>query len=197
MRYSAAILTGGNSSRMRGLNKSYLSLNNKRILQSQTNTLLSIFNDVFIVGNENEDKIESLPFYRDSFSSSGPLAGIHAALKHSNADYVFILSCDMPFISSDLIKLMRNSVSQSKPGICVPQHTKGIEPLHAFYRKDLHNVAEKLLQNSNYRIRQMFSYTDVFFYEPPEDYDTHHIFFNINYPEDLLKAHNYAERIKH
>ena len=48
---------------------------------------------------------------RDSIPGYGPLSGIHAAVKESKSEYVYLLACDMPHIDPDYISYMTGLLS--------------------------------------------------------------------------------------
>lgn len=99
---SFAILSGGKSSRM-GVNKAFLEIQGKSIIE----TIIDIayeFSQIMIITNEPNLYYKfGVEVYSDIFPHRGPISGIHSALHNSKFDNVFILSCDMPFISKSTI----------------------------------------------------------------------------------------------
>ncbi|MCK7517639.1 MAG: NTP transferase domain-containing protein [Ignavibacteriales bacterium] len=63
-----------------------------------------------------------LPVVNDIFIGKGPLAGIHSALKNSSTEKNFIISCDMPLISVELIKYLINL--NSEKAILLPKSNR-------------------------------------------------------------------------
>ena len=102
------ILAGGKSSRM-GTNKSFLKLGDKTIIERTTDLMKSVFNDVIIITNtQDEYAFLKLPSCEDVFKGKGPLGGIHSGLIHSNTENNFFISCDMPFVTKNLIEFIIN-----------------------------------------------------------------------------------------
>lgn len=99
---SFAILSGGKSSRM-GVNKAFLEIQGKSIIE----TIIDIayeFSQIMIITNEPIIYYKfGVEVYSDIYPHRGPISGIHSALHNSKFDNVFILSCDMPFISKSTI----------------------------------------------------------------------------------------------
>jgi len=106
MQFTAAILNGGNNSRMGGKPKDLLKLKDSTLISNQIKLLSSLFDEIIIIGKPVEDH-KNLRTYKDIYRNSGPLAGIHTALLNSTNDYSFVFSCDLPFISLDLISAMQ------------------------------------------------------------------------------------------
>lgn len=192
---SAAIIAGGKNSRIGGMNKSWLSVDNQTIFQKQLSVLKLVFKDVFVVTNHPEEYSE-IKSTKDSYKDAGPLAGIHAALTFAETPFTFVFSCDMPFLSAPLIELMIENIQKNPCEILIPTYQEKIEPLHAIYHKTSLPVIEEMLNNKIYRIREMFPKCNMGYFNVPLDIDYDVAFFNINYQEDLLNAESYAKRIK-
>jgi molybdopterin-guanine dinucleotide biosynthesis protein A len=70
---------------------------------------------------------------KDEFLNAGPLGGIHAALKASSNDAIFVLAGDMPFLDKGLIIRLIEDYSISECDALIPRIEEFIEPLHAIY----------------------------------------------------------------
>ncbi len=186
---SAAILSGGKSLRLQGKQKALLNIRGEKIIEKQIDVLSCLFKEIFVVSN---NFFLPIPYkvVNDIYNSSGPLAGIHSALTHSKADAVFILSCDMPFISAEFISELILEYNNCSCDAIVPEHKKGIEPLHAIYSQSIKDKAKDVLQSDDKRIRNIYHGMNVFFYKIRDIYSAEKIFFNINSPEDLEKAND-------
>ena len=102
------ILAGGKSSRM-GVNKSFLKLGNETIIERTSNLMKTLFKDVIIVTNSPEEyAFLQIPLYTDVYRGKGPLGGIHSGLIYSKTETNFIISCDMPLVTKNLIKFIIN-----------------------------------------------------------------------------------------
>jgi len=196
MNLSAAILTNNYGKRIKGRDKSSLQINGNKIIEIQLDILSKEFSEVMIIGKAVHGISEKIAVYDDINPSEGSLAGIHTALTRTKNDNVFIVSCDMPFLSAAFIRELCDAILSDDCDALVPIHQKGIEPLHAFYNKRLLTTAEALLSKGHKRIRQLYDNKNIRFFNVSLTYDPDTIFFNINTPEDLSKAQIYAERIK-
>jgi molybdopterin-guanine dinucleotide biosynthesis protein A len=84
----------------------------------------------------------------------GALGGIHAALRASGSEKVFVVACDMPHLSPDLI---RHLCSQAEGAdVVIPEGVGGLEPLHAVYRKGVLPAVEDALRNGQCRVVSFF-----------------------------------------
>jgi len=187
---SAAILAGGENSRMDGKNKALLEIEGETLLQRQIIILSDFFDDIFVVG-KGIPRSYNVKHVSDIFPASGPLSGIHSALCFSQTDYVFVVSCDMPFLSPKLIELMISEIKKNPCEALVPRHNKGIEPLHSIYNRSIIEKAEIMLRQKEFRIRKIYKNINVNYFDV--NLESEKIFFNINYPDDLKKAQSYIE----
>lgn len=190
MKLSAAILTGGEASRMGGVNKALALVGDISVFQRQYFVISKIFDQIIICGKEENYGI-TLPIFPDFEIGNGPVSGIYSALSNSNSDYVFISSCDMPFIDSCLIMEMIEIVINNNYDIVIPKHDLGIEPLHAFYSTRLTNLFKKQLDEKEYRIRKNFENLNIHYFDVNLRYNPDVVFMNINTQEDLKKANDY------
>ena len=102
---AAIILAGGNSSRM-GSDKGLVLLNGKPMIQYCIDTLESLNLPIIIVSNNKEYEKFGFPVYADVIPEKGPLGGIYTGLYYSKKDKNIVISCDTPFVSPRLLRLM-------------------------------------------------------------------------------------------
>jgi len=137
------ILSGGKSSRM-GVNKSLLKIGELTIIERVRDLMESLFNDVILITNDPADyKFLSIPIFEDIFKHKGPLAGIHSGLTHSSSEENFIISCDLPFITREMIKYLVDYKTEKL--ITVAEATGYIQQLAGKYSKESVYEAEKIL----------------------------------------------------
>ena len=140
---TAIILSGGKSSRM-GTNKSLLKIGEKTIIERLRNLLQSMFKDVILITNDPDDyKFLGLPIYEDIFRHRGPLAGIHSGLKHSKTDLNFIISCDLPFMTMEMINYLIEYKTNKL--VTVAKADGFIQQLAGKYSKECLSPSEKIL----------------------------------------------------
>jgi molybdopterin-guanine dinucleotide biosynthesis protein A len=141
---TAIILSGGKSSRM-GTNKSFLKIGDKTIIERLRELLQSMFKDVILITNDPDNyKFLGLPIYEDIFRQRGPLAGIHSGLKHSKTNLNFIISCDLPFMTKEMINYLIEY--KTDKFITVAKADGFIQQLAGKYSKECLSPSEKILK---------------------------------------------------
>jgi len=143
------ILSGGISTRM-GVNKSLLKVGDQTIIERVRDLMKRIFHEVILITNNPADyKFLNIPIYEDVFTRKGPLAGIHSGLTHSATEKNFIISCDLPLITTEMVKY----IVDFKTGklVTVTKANGNIQQLAGKYSQESVYEAEKILiehQNS-------------------------------------------------
>ena len=131
---TGVILAGGQSSRF-GSNKALALWRNKFLIQHVSDVLATVFNDMLLSANSTgQYEFLRLPVVLDRFQNMGPLAGIHAALRHSRNPWIFAVGCDMPAITPDLITGLCNYAKDEFEAV-IPWLKSGPEPLCGLYHK--------------------------------------------------------------
>lgn len=141
---TAIILSGGKSSRM-GTNKALLKIGDKTIIERVRDQMQQIFKDVVLITNTPEEyKFLDLPIYEDIYKHKGPLAGIHSGLLNSSTDTNFIISCDLPLITKEMIEYL--IAFKTNKLITVARANGYIQQLAGKYFKECLVTAEKILK---------------------------------------------------
>lgn len=191
MNISVSILAGGHAKRLGGAFKPLLSVGNESIILRQLNVLRKIvqFSQICVI---SEHRIcACIPSYADIFEGIGPLAGVHSALYHNQqADFVFVLSGDMPFLNEMLIKHMFSIAKCYEYDVIVPWHQKGVEPLHALYRSNVLGILEQQILRQQFKVQLLFANLNTFYFDA-RSYEPHISFMNINTEEDIVQANRY------
>jgi molybdopterin-guanine dinucleotide biosynthesis protein A len=191
------VLAGGLSTRMGGQDKCLLELGGKTLLQRATDRLAAQVGKVAINANSQEAGYmqTGLPVIADSFEGyAGPLAGVLVGLDwaHSiGADHVVTVAADTPFFPDDLVDVMQNTLANQK-GIIVIAETPSTEgkffnhPTFGLWPTELRNDLREALEKGVRKVMQWVQPHGVAkaaFTADPFD-----PFFNVNRPEDYLKA---------
>jgi len=146
----AIILAGGKSSRM-GTDKGLLMLNNKPMIGYIIETLLQITNDIIIVSNNNEYAKFNIPIYTDLIKESGPLAGIYTGLIHSKHAKNIVISCDVPFVSVELLNfLIKNSENND---VIIPTNNNKNHQVIGVYDKSCASIFKEELANNQRKMK--------------------------------------------
>ncbi len=192
---TAVILAGGKSTRMKS-NKALLPFSGELFIERIHRQLSAMFPEVMLVTNTPE-LYRFLPcrMVPDDFPGMGSLAGIHAALKHSKTEYIFVVACDMPYLNSQLIRRMILKTDGSD--VVIPRTDNGFEPLHAVYGKSCLPSMEEALRNGKVKIVACIDWdkaTVVTKEEIAVDDPEFHSFRNINTPEEYFRFREEMEQ---
>ncbi len=189
---SAVILAGGDSKRM-GESKAFLRLKGKSLIELVFNKLDDLFQEVIIVTDRFKDfyYLKGAKMTGDIISGEdkNALRGIHAGIFVSSYNSSFVVGCDMPFISTPLIKYMSNSASDYD--VVTPRVQGHYQPLFTFYNKSALQIITPSLQERKYKIVALYPYFEkkVIPEETVRSYDPYLMsFHNINTREAYLEA---------
>jgi len=130
---AGAVLAGGHSSRM-GHNKALVSLGGTPMVQVVTRTLSNVFTQVVVVSDQTPDyRFLGLPVIPDIHKEIGPIGGIHSALATLDAPAVFVLGCDTPFVSEELVRYILRYPARTNVKVAMLEEK--IHPLCGIYRR--------------------------------------------------------------
>jgi len=186
---SGVILAGGANTRFDGRTKANLVLDGRTIISGITEILDQIFPEIIIVTNSPEEFVEysGHKITGDFFKKVGPLGGIHAAMKSSSFDAVFIFAGDMPSLNKSLIIRQADYFLNNNCDALIPSVNKKIEPLHAIYSVSvLKKLEDYLSGNSGYAVREFLTRIETRYLEFGDSEETKIAFTNINTPSDFI-----------
>jgi molybdenum cofactor guanylyltransferase len=193
---TAAILAGGRSSRM-GYDKINLRIGGLSVLDSTIDTLRLEFPSIIVVANQAErTPAPGVTLVKDEFVGLGPLAGIHAALKQADSEYVYIMACDMPEISLDYIRHLKALLSRQGADSIHGMTGSRPEPFQAFYARRILPVVEQQLKDGQTRLSDLISRLDCLLVAEADVRalcPDHSLFVNINTADDL---ESYRQRLE-
>lgn len=192
---SAIILAGGASKRFNGNTKSNIVIGGRTIISRMTNTLKELFDEIVIVTNMPEEFAgqQNYKIISDYFLKTGPLGGIHAAIKASSKEALFVFAGDMPLIDRGLIIRQIDYYNLHKCDILLPRFNKFIEPLHAIYCTSiLKTLEDYLAAGHNYAVREFFKMVNICYLQLEASDAVRKAFMNINSPSDLPAAEKIA-----
>lgn len=197
---SGVILAGGANKRFRGEIKSKLVIGGIPIIERIIDTIRDIFDEIIIVTNTPEEFSEYVRYKitGDHFLKTGPLGGIHAALKVSGKEAVFVFAGDMPFLDKKLINKQIDIYNSGTYKVLVPRINGNIEPLHSIYNISLMNTLEEyLVSTRDFAVRDFFSMVSINYMDLEESRETEKAFININQPSDVLMVDQILKSGRH
>jgi molybdopterin-guanine dinucleotide biosynthesis protein A len=186
--YTGVILAGGENRRFNGEIKSLLSIDGKPIIERILEVYESLFNDILIVTNTFSafKKYSNYRMEADLYKKAGPLGGIHAAMKSSESESLFVVAGDMPWISGEMVQEMLEKFENDDCEVLIPRYHGLDEPLHAIYSRSLLTSLEEFLNSSGkLAIREFLKLVKVEYLVIEREMPDRNPFSNINRPEDI------------
>jgi molybdenum cofactor guanylyltransferase len=140
MKLYGYVQAGGGSTRF-GQDKALAKLDGKTLLRRTSEVVAAVSYSVKVVGAADRYPESTVPVIEDGWPGEGPLGGIITALLEtrrtsSEAVWSLIVSCDMPFLTTDWLQAMRERALGSSAQVIVPRSKNGLEPLCACWRSD-------------------------------------------------------------
>lgn len=193
---TAIILAGGKSSRI-GREKALIEFEGEPLIVRIAKVVAPLFESLIVVSNSDLGvELPGAAFVKDIHLGRGPLAGIHAGLSASDTEENFVLACDMPFVSREIVERIREL--RGKAQVALPETDKGVEPLCAAYSRSCLPEIEAVLGGAGPRIIAFFDRVDVRTIRREELADISGIeraFININTEDQLNSALEIVGRV--
>ena len=148
------ILAGGKSLRF-GEDKAFVKVGDFILIESLIGLLTPLFDNLIIVTNYPEKYVQyPVKVVVDQIKDLGPLGGIQAGLLASDADYNFVMACDMPLVNPELIRFLCGLPGDHE--VVLPWLPEGPEPLYAVYSKKALPVIEEHLAQTRCKISTLY-----------------------------------------
>jgi molybdopterin-guanine dinucleotide biosynthesis protein A len=179
------ILAGGQSIRM-GTDKGFMKIRGIPMIQHVIKVLKEFCPQLLINTGNKEYEQFGYPLIPDLFPIQAPIIGIYSGLMASKTAGNLVVSCDMPFIRREILKIILDRSRQSE--MVVPVHPDGIiEPFCGYYCTSIGSVLHQQIEKGEFSLQglknlptcRLIPFHD-FGLSSPEKY-----FLSINTPEDL------------
>lgn len=156
---TGAILAGGQNRRMDGRMKALLPFSGELMIERQIRLMKELCEEVIVVTNQPEVFLplldRSIRIITDYYPSKGPLSGMHAALSLARSPDVWIVGCDMPFISAEAASVQWDLKKSMNCDAVVPVISDKTHPLHGLYSKGCADAISALLLSGEYRVMEL------------------------------------------
>jgi molybdenum cofactor guanylyltransferase len=192
---AAFVLAGGKSTRM-GRDKAFVEFQGRTLLARALEVTRAVSGDVRIVGDASKFA-EFGAVVEDIFRECGPLGGIHAALRASEAELNLMLAVDLPYVSAELLRFLIARARESNAVVTVAQVGEKRQPLCAVYRTEFFAITEAALRAGRYKIDALFAAETARVIGEKElaaGGFSAGMFRNLNTPQDLAEAAGVAAR---
>ena len=132
----------------------------------------------------------------DRWPGEGPLGGIVTALEDakrcdSSSEHCLVISCDMPFLTSEWLAYLCERTLASEAQVLAPQSAHGIEPLCACWRVDAASVLRGAFEEGVRRVTEGMKrlHLEVLDEKDWARFDSAgRLFWNMNTPQDYQNA---------
>ena len=130
------ILAGGKSQRM-GQDKAFIRFQGEVLIRRIMDRLAGLAEEMIVIAPRPLAHLpKDIKIIPDLIPERGPLGGLYTALSAASHPAVAVVACDMPFVNPKLLAYQRDILISRDMDIVVPSSKKGLEPLHAVYRRD-------------------------------------------------------------
>jgi len=141
------VLAGGRSSRM-GRDKALIEIAGVHLVSRAAQVVAAAAGSATLIGDPQKYGRLGYPVQPDIFTGCGPLAGIHAALSVSRADWNLVLACDMPEVESAFLIQLLERAEQSGKDCLLPAGESGRpEPLCGIYHRRILPAVQRALED--------------------------------------------------
>jgi molybdopterin-guanine dinucleotide biosynthesis protein A len=185
------ILAGGASSRM-GADKSLLRLGRRTFVEIAADALRPLAGGVRVVGSRPSAAAHGLAVVPDVYENLGALGGLHAALSACRARWAAVVSCDLPFVTAELLARLASLRGDDSEAVVPFQEDGRSQPLCALYAAGAClTVAEELIRAGDLRPRTLLQRVRtrrVAFDELSDLPGSANFFRNVNTPSDYEEA---------
>lgn len=180
----AVILAGGKSSRM-GKDKALLPFQGfASMSEFQYRKLKGLFINVYICAKEEKFDFDA-DIIKDIYPIHSPLAGLISIFETLDANSVFILSVDAPFVDKAIIEKIKDQAKKSSDcDALIALSPSGLEPLCGIYRRSILPLAKELFHKDIHKLNHLLRLSkmkEIAFEEQDK-------FLNLNTPQDYEVA---------
>lgn len=192
------ILAGHNSSRM-GYNKVFAKFGDQTLIETIYTMLAFSFEKDPIIVTDNKtlfDKFEPLhdaTVVEDKYPGHNTLGAVATAFEATDAENLFVIGVDMPFLS--LVVLDRMVQSQGVAQVVVPMLNGKDICLHAIYNRQLLPIMKEKIAAGEKLLHSFYKEVPLLQLPLKENTLEANIFIDINTPEDLEYAQEYFHKM--
>ncbi|HXC49184.1 MAG TPA: molybdenum cofactor guanylyltransferase [Candidatus Sulfotelmatobacter sp.] len=199
------VQAGGGSTRF-GTDKALVRLDGKTMLERTGELLASVCHDVTIVAAAGKYVDAPWPVIADRWPGQGPLGGILTALHYLRArdtadktrdvernpcSFALILSCDMPFLTTEFLRFLTDRALASEAAIIVPEASHRLEPLCACWCSASAAAIQAAFDAGGRKVTEAMKHVSMEVLDEADwkRFDTDgRLFWNMNTPADYEEA---------
>ena len=200
VRIAGYVLAGGGSTRF-GSDKALAEIDGKPMVARMCELLRVALGEVTVVATPEKYPGLCAPIVADGWPGEGPLGGIVTALRTTAAkdaarEWNLILSCDMPFLTTEWMEFLAARAAKSAAQVVVPKSDYGLEPLCACWRTDSVDILQAAFEGGVRKVTEALKRvsTEVLDEADWKRFDSAgRLFWNMNTPADYEEARRILE----
>lgn len=160
---TGVILAGGQNRRMGGEPKGLITIAGEPMVARLVRRMSPVCNEIIVVANDPQLYRMHIPadvrIIPDRTALAGPLGGMEAACDSAQGSNMWIVGCDMPYVS-DLaaMLMMQQLLQQDDLDAVLPVIGGKIHPLHGLYRSRVERTIAMLLREQQLRVMGLFEH---------------------------------------
>lgn len=185
MSVSAIILSGGRATRMGGIDKGLVLLQQQPLIRHVIQRIQPQVDELFINANRELQQYQALgvPVLTDTHQDFiGPLAGFYVGLQHSQHPYLLTAPCDSPQLPHDLVTRLLAALTTQNADIAVAASEGHAHPVISLCRTTLLPSLTDFIAAGERKVslwQKQHAYLEVSFD------DNRHAFLNLNTRDDV------------
>jgi molybdenum cofactor guanylyltransferase len=154
------VLAGGMGRRMGSVDKGLVEFRGKPMVAHVIERLMPQVDLLIINANRSLDEYGAfghLVVSDEVGGFAGPLAGLHAGLKHCATPFVVTVPCDSPFLAVDLVARLYEALRENIAELAVATTGDYAQPVFALYSATLLPSLTQFLQSGGRKIDAWYS----------------------------------------
>jgi len=197
--FAVVILAGGKSSRMNGINKAFLNINNQKLINIILHKVINLKLPIAINANHNINKFKQ---YNNNVIKDkkhiglGPLSGVYTSMnwtKSLGLNWVLTLPCDVPFFPNDIFFKVEEKIKNINKNIKIISFSSNKKKHHIISAWNLCLIKDLnfALENEVRRVDTFVSHFDNEYLNYNFDTKSLDPFFNINSEIEIKKIESF------
>jgi molybdopterin-guanine dinucleotide biosynthesis protein A len=159
---AGVILAGGRSRRM-GEDKATMLFGGEPLLARVARRLSSSVDELLVIGPQSLAPLAPhAHVVEDTLPAIGPLGGLYTALTATGSACIFLVACDMPFVSPGLVQAMLAlAVTRDDADVVTLDANGRVQPLHAVYSRGCLPAVERALEAKDHSLHALLAHLAV------------------------------------
>ncbi len=188
-----------------GRDKAAIVVEGRALAERAVAVLTEVFGDVVVVSNATLLHADfGVAVVEDIYPSCGPLGGLHAVLQAAATTEpnraVFLLACDMPFVTSELVRFLachQAPAVHDEAWARLPRMNDRVEPLCGLYSTGCLKPIVSALEAGAFKMQEFLNGLTLDAVEITRElpFFDWNLFSNVNRPGDLIKICERVDQI--